>query len=312
MNLDVLKTFCDLVDAGNFSRAAEVNFISQSAVSQQLAKLERQLGTQLIHRGGGLVAPTEAGKAFYAGAQEILRRYEALMGEVRSAAEAIRGVLRVGTIYSVGMYSLDAYVKAFMIQHPEVSLRVEYMRAHHVYAAVASGELALGVVAYPERQRSVEVIPFATEQLVVVFNPSHRLAGQKVVGAADLKNEKFVAFEPDIPTRRHIDRRLKTERVTVNVTMEFDNNETLKRAVEIGAGLTVLPLTVVQREVAMGSLAYASFRNAARWTRPLGILRQRGRAPSPAERMFLGLLQCPRPRENADAVIDAAQPRAGK
>ena len=291
MNLDVLKTFCDLVDAGSFSRAAEANFISQSAVSQQVAKLEQRLQTQLINRGGGMVAPTEAGKAFYRGAREILRRYEALVGEVRSAADAIRGVLRVGTIYSVGMYSLDPYVKHFIQAHPEVTLRVEYMRANHIYAAVASGELALGVVAYPERQRFIEIIPFATEQLVAVFNPSHPLAGHKVIEPAALEGEKFVAFEQDIPTRLHIDRRLKAQHVKVNVVMEFDNNETLKRAVEIGAGVSILPLTVVQREVASGSLAYAQFRHAARWVRPLGVLRPRAKVPTPGESMFLGLLQ---------------------
>lgn len=291
MNLDVLKTFCDLVDAGSFSKAAEMNYISQSAVSQQLAKLEHDLGTQLIHRGGGLVAATEAGKAFYQGAREILRRYETLIGEVRSAADAIRGVLRVGTIYSVGMYSLDACVKKFIQTQPEVTLRVEYMRAHQIYAAVASGELALGVVAYPERQRSIEIIPFGTEQLVAVCRPEHPMARQKTIDAAALAGEQFVAFDSNVPTRRHIDRLLKAERVEVNVVMEFDNNETLKRAVEIGAGITVLPLTVVEREVGMGSLAYAKFRNAAKWVRPLGVLRHRGKAPSPAERMFLNILK---------------------
>src|ERR1035437_463246 len=122
MNLDVMKTFCDLVDAGSFSKAADVNHVSQSAVSQQLAKLERDLGTVLIHRGGGLVAPTEAGKAFYQGSREILRRFEQIQGEVRSAADSIRGVLRVGTIYSVGFYMLATYVRRFLQAHPEVSL----------------------------------------------------------------------------------------------------------------------------------------------------------------------------------------------
>ncbi len=291
MNLDVMKVFCDLVEAGSFSKAAEMNLLSQSAVSQQLAKLERQLGTQLVRRGGGPVAPTEAGKAFYRGAKEILRRYESLAGEVRSAAAAVRGVLRVGTIYSVGMYSLDAYVKRFMQAHPEVTLRVEYMRAHSIYAAVANGELALGVVAYPERQRSIQVIPFETEQLVAVFAPDHRLARRKTISAQELDGEKFVAFEADVPTRRHIDRRLKGANVKVTVTMEFDNNETLKRAVEIGAGVSILPETVVQREVAAGTLQIARFRDAAKWVRPLGILRPRGKTPTPAESQFLGLLQ---------------------
>ncbi len=291
MNLDVMKTFCDLVDSGSFSKAAEINLISQSAVSQQLAKLERQLGTQLMNRGSGIVAPTEAGKAFCRGVKEILRLYEGLLGEVRSAADSIRGVLRVGTIYSVGMYSLDRYVKRFIQEHPEVSLRVEYMRAHRIYAAVAGGELAVGVVAYPERQRPIEIIPFTAEQLVVVFGPEHRLATRKTVRVEELDGENFVAFEKDIPTRRHIDRRLKSEGVRVNVVMEFDNNQTLKRAVEIGTGVSILPEGIIEQEVATGSLKFAQFDSPSDWLRPLGIIRQRGKAPTPAESMFLGMLQ---------------------
>jgi len=286
-----LKTFCDLVESGSFSRAAEINSISQSAVSQQLAKLERQLKTQLIRRRGGVVGATEAGTAFFRGAQDILRRYEAMVGEVRSAMDSVRGVLRVGTIYSVGMYCLDAHVKRFIGDHPEVALRVEYMRAHRIYTAVAGGELTLGVVAYPERQRGLESISFATEELVAVFAPSQRLARRKAIDPAALNGEPFIALEPDIPTRRYIDRRLKAEKVAVNVAMEFDNNETLKRAVEIGAGVTILPLPVIEREVAAGSLAYAHFRGARKWMRPLGILRPRGKSPTPAERMFLGILR---------------------
>jgi len=291
VDLDVLKTYCDLVDSGSFSKAAEINLISQSAVSQQLAKLERELGTQLISRRGGSVAATEAGQAFYRGSRDILRRHEAMVGEVRSAADAVRGVLRVGTIYSVGMYSLDPVVKQFMRSHPEVTLRVEYMRAHHIYAAVAGGDLALGIVAYPERRRGIEAISFASEELVAVFSPEHRLAGRRRIAASALAGETFVAFEPDIPTRRNIDRRLKAARVVVSVVMEFDNNETLKRAVEIGAGVSILPETVIEREVAAGSLCFARFSDARSWVRPLGILRPRGKRPTPAESMFLGILR---------------------
>jgi molybdenum-dependent DNA-binding transcriptional regulator ModE len=137
MDLDVLKTFCDLVDSGSFTKAAEANFITQSAVSQQVARLEKALGAQLIERARGLVRPTEAGKAFYQGAREILRRYERLAGEVRSTAAAVRGVLRVGTIYSVGFYRLDAFFRRFLREHPEVNLHVEYTLPGRIYSAAA-------------------------------------------------------------------------------------------------------------------------------------------------------------------------------
>jgi len=291
MNLEIMKTFCDLVDTGSFSKAAAENYVSQSAVSQQLAKLERELATQLVSRGGGLVAPTEAGKAFYQGARAILRRYEQLLGEVKSAADAVRGVLRVGTIYSVGFYLLEPHVRRFLQSHPEVNLHVEYTRANRIYAAVVSGEMDLGVVAYPEKHRSIEIIPLAEEEMVLVCSPAHRLAKSREVTAEDLEGENFVAFEQNIPTRRHIDRMLKSHGVKVNVVSEFDNTELLKRAVEINAGVTILPRDNVEREVQHGDLAAAPFRDSHKWYRPLGILRRRGKASGPAERMFLSILR---------------------
>ncbi len=293
MNIDVLRTFCDLVDTGSFSKAAEANYISQSAVSQQLAKLERDLSVQLISRGGGMVAPTEAGKAFYEGAREILRRFEQMQGEVRSAADSIRGVLRVGTIYSVGFYLLDPYVRRFLKAHPEVSLHVEYTGWNRIYTEVVGGEMDLGVVACPEKHRSIEIIPLASEELVAVFAPDHPLAGRKKIRAADLDGQDFVAFQANIPTRRHIERLLRNDHVEVNVTMEFDNIELLKRAVMIGAGATILPRDNIEREAQYGDLSYATLDNPRQWRRPVGILRRRGRAASPAERMFLALLRTP-------------------
>lgn len=293
MNLDVLKTFCDLVETGSFSKAAQINYISQSAVSQQLAKLERDLQTQLVNRGGGIVAPTDAGETLYRGSREILRHWEALQGEVRSAADAIRGVLRVGTIYSVGLYQLDPYVRRFLREHPEVNIRLEFEHANRIYAAVASGEMDLGVVAYPESQRSIEVIPFVSDVLVVAMKADHPLAGKDPIELTALEGEPFVAFSPDIPTRRNIDKLLRAAHVHVNTRMEFNNIETIKRAVEIGTGVSILPLATLEAETRRGDLAYARIKRGSRWVRPLGILRRRGKAASPAESMFLAMLKKP-------------------
>jgi len=291
MNIETLKTFCDLVDMGSFSKAGEANYISQSAVSQQLAKLERELATQLISRGGGLVGPTEAGKAFYRGASDILRRHEQLLGEVHSARNAVRGILRVGTIYSVGFYLLNPYVRRFLHAHPVVDLHVEYTRWTRIYAAVISGEMDLGVVAYPEKRRSIEIIPLAEEELVMVCSPRHALAGKKSVAPVALRGEKFVAFEANIPTRRYIDGLLKARGVEVDVVMEFDNIETVKRAVEVDAGLSILPRDGVEREAQYHDLCIVRLRDGGKWVRPVGILRRRGRRPSPAEQMFLSVLR---------------------
>lgn len=290
MNINVMKTFCDLVDTGSFSRAAESNYVSQSAVSQQMAKLEHELSVPLITRGGGIITPTEAGKAYYAGSREIIRRYEQLLGEVRSINDAVRGVLRVGTIYSVGFYLLDPFVRDFLQEHPEVNLHVSYTNWNRIYAAIIGGEMDLGVVACPEKNRSLEIVPLASEELVLVCSPEHPLARHKTITPKDLTNQSFVAFEANIPTRRHIDGLLKRSGVNVEIAMQFDNIELLKRAVMVGAGVSILPRANVEHETRNKDLAYVRFRNSGRWTRPVGILRRRGRQSSPAEQMFLEIL----------------------
>lgn len=293
MNTATMKTFCDLVDTGSFSRAAENNSISQSAVSQQVATLERELGTRLVTRGGGFATPTDAGKAFYRGAKEILRRHAQMLSEVRSLRDMVRPVLRVGTIYSVGFYLLDPYVRKFLKAHPEVTLDVEYARWNGITAAVLDGEMDMGIVAFPDKHRSIEIISFASEELAVICSPDHRLADREDVVPADLKGERFVAFEANVPTRRYIDRVLKRFRVSVDIAMEFDNNETLKRAVEVGVGVSILPRNNVERETAAGYLRLLPFRDPAKWHRKIAIIRRRGKTHSEAEMLFLRVLRSP-------------------
>lgn len=290
MNLTVLKTFCDLVDSGSFSRAAESNYVSQSAVSQQLSKLESTLSVQLISRGGGIVVPTEAGKAFYRGAKEICRRYEQLVGEVRSVSDSVRGTLRVGTIYSVGFYFLDPYVREFFQKHPEANLHVSYTSWNQIYASVIDGEMDMGIVACPDANRSLDIIPLEEEQLVVVCPPNDPLAHRESVVAADLEGRKFAAFSGNIPTRRHIDKLLKAAKVHVNITLEFDNIELLKRVIMIGSAVSILPEESVISETQRGDLVFVPFRYPKRWTRPVGIVRRKDRQPTPAEVQFLTIL----------------------
>lgn len=291
MNLKVLKTFCDAVDCASFSRAAQLNGVTQSAVSQQLAGLERELSVVLLNRGAGLLVPTEAGKALYEGAQEILRRWEQTLGRTRSVRDEVRGVVRVGTIYSVGFDLLYPYIRRFLRDYPEVNLQVEYTRWSRINAAVIGGEMDLGVVAYPQKRRSLEVIPFADQELGLVCAPSHRLARRRRISPAALRGEDFIAFEAQIPTRAYIDRVLRSYRVQVNVAMEFDNIETLKRAIEVDTGLSILPIASVERSVADGYLACVPFRNQTAWVRPIAVLRQRGKLAGQAENTFLEMIR---------------------
>ena len=300
MHIETIKTFCDLVETGSFSRAATLNFISQSAVSQQIRALEVRYNRQLIervHRRN--IAPTEAGRMMYEEFKEIVVRYYALDARLRASGETITGVIRVATVYSVGLYGLPPFVKQFIRMHPQVKINVEYGRTDKVYEACRNQSIDLGMVALPLRKPSLEVIPFCDERLVLVCSPSHSIL-ERVGGAVSrsrssrislthLAGEDFVAFEKDIPTRKTIDRILRQHRVTVRTVMEFDNIETIKRSVEVGNGISILPERAVENEVRAGLLISTLFEEGD-FTRPIGIIHRRGKVFSPATSAFIRLL----------------------
>ena len=293
MHIETIKTFCDLVETGSFSKAAGLNFISQSAVSQQVKALEHRFNRQLIERSHRKhIVPTEAGKLIYSEFKEMVERFISLESRLRAAADVIAGTIRIATVYSVGLYELPPFVKQFIKLHPQVKIHVEYSRTNRVYEACRDQTIDFGMIALPWRKPNIEVTLFREEELVLVCSPGHPLAGKGMVSLKELEGEDFIAFEPDIPTRKTIDRILRRHRVTVNCVMEFDNIETIKRTVEVGNGISLLPAKAVENEVRGGLLVALRFLEGE-FTRPLGIIHRKGKVFSPAARAFIELLTSP-------------------
>ena len=290
MHIETLKTFCDLVDTGSFTKAAELNFISQSAVSQQLKALETRYNRALLERRPRRgVALTDAGRLLYTECKLLLDRLRALEERLAKPSATLGGTVKLATVYSIGLHELPPYVTRFMKAHPKVNVHVEYSRTDKVCQACRDNSIDFGIVAFPLRRSNVEVIPWHDEKLVLVCAPSHRLARRRKVGLAQLAGEAFIAFERDIPTRKTIDRILKAHGVTVNTLMEFDNIETIKRSVEVGSGLSILPETTVINEVKSGLLVTVDFTEGP-FTRSVGVIHRRGRVLSAAAREFVRLL----------------------
>jgi LysR family transcriptional regulator, transcriptional activator of the cysJI operon len=290
MHIETLKTFCDLIETGSFSKAAALKFISQSAVSQQIQSLERRFDQQLIERGRrkGIV-PTEAGRLLYLESKNILERFRALELDLRASSDVVTGTIRVATVYSVGLHELPPYIKVFIKEHPQVKVHIEYSRTDKVYDACLNNTIDFGIVAMPLRRPDLAMIPFREDKLVVVCNPEHKLAARRRVSFKQLEGEDFIAFERDIPTRKTIDRILKQHRVKVNYVMEFDNIETIKRSIEVGIGISILPETALVHELQNGLLAALDFKEGI-FTRPIGIIHRKGKVFSAAARELVRLL----------------------
>jgi DNA-binding transcriptional LysR family regulator len=290
MHLKSLKILCDVVYRRSFSRAAEDNGISQSGVSQVITQLETRLGVKLIDRSKRPFALTPEGEVYYEGCRKIVDRYFALEEEVRSLHGEVAGRVRVAAIYSVGLHHMSRYVQEYMTQYPKANVRLEYLHPHRVYEAVENDQADIGLVSYPKSSRGVKAILWREEPMMLVCSPSHRFANRDRVALSELTGESVVSFDPDLTIRREIDRALAAHNTEVRVVMEFDNIETIKRAVEIDTGIAFLPEPTIAREVAAGTLAAVPLASDE-LVRPLGILHRRGKELGVTVRRFIELLR---------------------
>lgn len=289
MHIETLKIFCDVVNTASFSKAGVLNSMTQSAVSQQILSLEKKLGRTLLERGRRQCCVTPEGAVLLEAAKEILAIYEGLDERFHELANVVAGELRIAAVYSIGLHDLPPYLKEFRQIHPNVEMHVAYRRSAQVYAQVLSGEANLGLVAYPTVRKGIHVEPFMDDELVVICHPGHPFAACDAVEPGSLKNERFIAFDPDLPTRQYIDRHFREHGVVLGNTLEFDNIETVKRTVEIEQGISIVPLASVRSEVEAKTLKAIPLNPPLR--RPIGILLKRNRPRTPALREFLALLQ---------------------
>jgi LysR family transcriptional regulator, transcriptional activator of the cysJI operon len=290
MQIESLKVFCDLAETESFTKAAQINGVTQSAVSQQISSLERLFKALLIERSKKRFRLTREGQVLYDYSKQVIGTYDALQSKLQEIKDIISGTIRVATIYSIGLHDLPPYLKRFLKTYPTVNVHVEYRRANQVYEDVLGNVVDLGLVAYPTRDSKLEICPLRKEPLVLICHPQHPLAKHKSIRLKAISGQKFISFEPDIPTRKALDRILKEHSVQVQHVMEFDNIETVKRAVEIDAGIAIVPQGTVAQEVAKQTLAQVTL-DDGEFYRPLAALYKRNKVLSPAMKQFLAVLK---------------------
>ena len=290
MHLRNVEIFCDVVAFRSFSKAAEAHNVSQSLASQSVHQLEKRLESQLIDRSKRPLELTAAGRIYYEGCRELLEGFRAVEDRVRQVQNKVVGRVRAAAIYSVGLLQMDAYVKRFEQLYPDASLQVEFLHPDEVYSRVLEYKADLGLVSFPRDGGEISSIPWQEQEMVLVVPPGHRLAERTSIPVAELNNESYVGFTSDLTVRKQVDRWLKRARVGVNVVHEFDNIENIKRAVEIGSGVALLPAPTVKREIDGGSLKALSLSDVS-WRRPLGIVHKRHKALGSVATKFVELLQ---------------------
>jgi DNA-binding transcriptional LysR family regulator len=290
MNIETLRIFCDVVQHQSFSKGAKLNEISQSAATQSIHRVEEFFGVPLVDRSHRPFVLTPEGRVCYEGFREIIDKYESVGLRVKALRKEISGLVRVAAIYSVGLHDMSRCMQDFMRCYPKAKVRLEYLRPNKVYDAVLNDTIDLGIVSYPAASNEIDVIPLRSERMVVVCPPDHPLTAYQALTAEQLRGLDMVCFDPDLIIRREIDRHLRQRSVNINVAMEFDNIETIKQAVQIGAGVSILPEPTILAEARSGTLAAIRL-IAPELFRPIGIIHRHGRDFSPTALKFIELLK---------------------
>src|SRR5206468_4277293 len=289
MRLKSLKVFCDVVGRRSFSRAASENGISQSGASQIVNALEEHLGVKLIDRTKRPFVLTPEGEVYYEGCRKLVQRYFALEEEVRTLHEEVAGRVSVASIYSIGLSHMNRFVQRFLRDYPKANVHVQYQHPRRVYELVETDQVDLGLVSYPRSSRAIKASVWREEPMVVVCAPCNRLAQRERVSLPELQGLDMIGFDTDLEIRNEIDRALAARGIELRVAMEFDNIETIKRAVEIDAGISILPEPTVDKEISAGALVARPLAGID-LKRPIGIIQRRGKELGKTARRFMQLL----------------------
>jgi DNA-binding transcriptional LysR family regulator len=290
MQIESLRIYCDVIRLRSFSRGAAANHVLQSAASQTVHQLEKHLGATLIDRSCRPWKLTDKGKLFYDGCRPLIEQYFNLEASVRQIQNEQDAVIRIAAIYSIGLGDMNHCIQTFTDKHPGVRVQIEYHHPDRVFERVLADEVDFGIVSFPRARRDLVVIPWRREPMVLACPTQHPFARLKTAKPSQLTGQKFVAFDKGLGIRKEVDRFLKTNHVTVDITLEFDNVEAIKRAIEVNAGVSLLPAPTLAHEVSTGTLAAVPLTQKD-FVRPVGIIHRRGKQFYPSTLRFIELLK---------------------
>jgi DNA-binding transcriptional LysR family regulator len=303
MRLSYLRLFCDLARCRSFSEAALLNDVTQSAASQVVLQLEKRLGLRLVDRSTRPLQLTPEGQSFYDGCRVLIAQYDELEASLRRSRPRPNRV-DIVAIYSVGLRDMNQYVARFQPSYPDHVVHIEYLHPDRVYERVREGRADFGLVSYPRKSRDLMAFSWKQEEMLLACSPAHPLASRQSVAVAELQGLKYIGFDRDLVIRRHIDRFLKQHHLNVDIVLEFDTIENVKKGIEESEGVALLPEPMLRKEVRAGILAAVPLSDAT-LLRPLGIIVRRDHSPTRAARYMMQLLREPEPEAGM-------QPETGK
>jgi LysR family transcriptional regulator, transcriptional activator of the cysJI operon len=285
-----LRLIRDVAHFHSVSKAAKLNEISQSAASQAIQEIERELGVEFFDRSTRPLTVTAAGKIYIEYCRDVLRREEEVRASLALFKKQSSGTARVAAIYSIGLSEMAEIEARFETRFPEAELYVSYLRPERVWEAVAEDQADLGLMSYAESSRDILAIPWREEEMVVSVAPDHWLAKRVSIPASEIEGELFIGYDDDLPIQTQIERYLREQKVNVQMALRFDNMEMIKEAVAHGAGISIMPKRVMREDLEHRRMVALALYPPTLY-RPVRIIHRRRKTFNEVTAGLLALLQ---------------------
>jgi LysR family hydrogen peroxide-inducible transcriptional activator len=288
MELHQLRYFCAIADTGSFSRAARQTFVSQPALSQQIAKLEDELGTRLFNRLGRSVTLTEIGKSFLPRVRAVLRDLESARNDVVEKKTSITGLISVGVIPTIAPYFLPSILATFSRKWPLVHITVVEEITALLLDKLRAGSIDVAVLALPVAVRSQEFesYPLLTEKLFAALPKGHELASRREVSLGELQNEPFLLLRDGHCFRETAVEACKRARLIPQIVFESGQFSSILSMVSAGLGVSIVPAMALEKRPGCRYVPLADGRAA----RTIGVVTLNGKSPTRANEAFLAHL----------------------
>lgn len=257
MNIDFLETFMEVVRLGSLSEAARRLGISQSAISQQLQRLEQEIGLRLIDRSERGAVLTPAGRRFHRFAESVVRSRRQLGRDLDEMRGDVVGDLALAASTIPGEFILPSLLAEFRRLHPAVTAAVTMASSATVIERLDEGEFDIGFVGMLPSGHGLEAFPVGRDTIVLVVPPSHPLAGRPTVGAADLRGQPFVLREASSGTQRHVEmamRPLGLDLSRSDAGLRLGASQAIVSSVEAGLGIGFVSSLAAEKSLALGRL----------------------------------------------------------
>lgn len=287
MEIHQLRYFCAVAETGNFTRAAEREQVAQPSLSQQIIKLEEELGVRLFHRLGRTVRLTEPGQIFLPRAHTILNELKAVKDEVKSKQLAASGPVSVGVIPTIAPYFLPARIGSFCRKYPDSNITVFEDVTARLMNRLRAGLIDLAIMALPTRGHDLECFPLLTERLFAIFPKDHKLARKQSILLGELRSEPFLLLRDDHCFRETAVELCKRAGILPRVVFESGQFSSIVSMVGAGLGISIVPEMALERRPDCSFVLIADERAG----RTIGVAVLKGHFLSAVQKAFLQHLQ---------------------